>query len=397
MDSEKLGHDLGDFLRGFLGVELPNSKMPSESLDSSSKIYASSSSTSEKEKSQKGYYENAEYIKPDPSKIRMFVNRGASLKKGHLLLVNQTDATVYCMDPETGEYEFVFRLYDTVGFLFRAIATPQGDIFCTVTGTRYAHDRNGIIFGAGGAVLKIDHRREKIQVVPGSNGFTDPCGLQLLNDGSLIVTDFEGFHGAGPGMNPTGSVYNLDPVTGRLTSLASGGLLRIPIGAYLDSDEMLYVSNAQMRYEYPDEPIPDTGNVLRFNTKTMQQDIFVAESNPPQGALLGVNGSPDEPFLIIVTAGAPMFTVGALISVEKQSGKTEFILSSSEDKHRFFSPHSEIRDGILYTADSYQKELLLIDVRNKSIIRTLSLKEILGSYKGVINQFNLIDCVSIIP
>jgi len=342
---------------------------------------------------QKGFYPEGIPKKPDLSKARMFVNRAVTLAAGKLLLVSQGDNTVYCMDPETGEFEFVFKLYDTQGaFLFRAVATPAGEIFCTVTGARYEHDNRGVIFGSGGGIFRIVPKAELIGLVPRSTDLVDPCGLRLLDNGNLLVTDFDGFTGN------NAAIYEIQPTTGKRWTLAQGGNLSIPIGAYMErADRVLYVANAIMQYEYPDDPQNDTGNILRYDLPDPAPRDFVPEAYPPAGSVLGINGAPGEPDLIMVTCGAPMFRVGSLIAVNRKSGETRTLIGASQEKRRFFSPHSDLKDGHVYSADSYQKELLVIEIATGNVKRSLPLSGILGEYKGVKEQFDIVDCVSIIP
>lgn len=342
---------------------------------------------------QKGYYAAGRLARPDLSKTRMFVNRGIELKPGHALITSQKDASVYQMDLDTGEFEFVFQLYDTGGaFLFRAVAAPSGEIFCTVTGARYENDPHGVNFGVGGAVFRIHPVRELISVVPRSQEIVDPCGLQLLPDGHLLVTDFDGFRGE------SAKILDLQPSTGKRVAVAEAGPLNIPIGAYLHvPDNVLYVANAIMQYDYPDVPNNDTGNLLRYDLNNGVCTAVVPEEYPPAGSLLGVNGNAGSDELVFVTCGAPMFKVGALKVFNMKTGEVRTLIASEPAKRRFFSPHSDVIDGVIHTADSYQKELLVIRLADGSILKRHSLAPILGGYLGVKQQFDIVDCVSIVP
>jgi hypothetical protein len=300
------------------------------------------------------------------------------------------------MDPETGELEFILTFIDTYMTLFRAVPTAAGEIYCTMSGTARRKEDDSRpspyfdpYFGVGGVILKINHRRDTMEIVPASTAIQDPCDLWLLSNGHLLVSDFQGFAG-------TSAVFEIEPSTGDRSTIISGEPLQCSIGAYAD-EENVYVASSSMHYEYSEIPEKERGNLIRVNRRTLNQDVLVPVPDPPEGMYVGVNGSNDTPYLVVATCDWPTLENGGLIRVNKESGEKEPLVPSTPDKPRFFSPHSEIGNVMIYAADAYQRELLVVDVEDKSVASTHSLSPVLGGIKGTRNPWNVIDCVSIIP
>src|ERR1043165_6252502 len=181
-----------------------------------------------------------------PAGVFGIFSHAARLKPGHLLLVMLGKLACYQVDPESGAIEYICSLgHEQSPFIWRALVDRDGFIYCTMSGVKDpGSPTRDAIFGMAGAVLRIDHRHADIQAIATGATIVDPCGMQLVDNGQLLVCDFNGFGGSG-------QVYLVDPTTGEARTVAEGGLLKDPVSAFRDEDGVIWVANSYMHYEYP--------------------------------------------------------------------------------------------------------------------------------------------------
>jgi hypothetical protein len=73
---------------------------------------------------------------PDSYDLWIDINNAPKLVPGHLLVVHLRTSSCYQVDPSTGDATLLFQVnWGPRTFLWRAIATDQGKIYCSVSGT----------------------------------------------------------------------------------------------------------------------------------------------------------------------------------------------------------------------------------------------------------------------
>ena len=114
----------------------------------------------------------------------------------------------------------------------RGIAiAANGDIFVT---------DSTIASGAGG-VIRVDPITGAQTLVSSAGFFADPEGIAVAADGSLLIADQSAYNEAGQ-INRAG-VIRVDPLTGAQTLVSSGGLFTDPIGIAIAADGTLLVAD----------------------------------------------------------------------------------------------------------------------------------------------------------
>ena len=321
-------------------------------------------------------------------------NQAARLKPGHLLVVFLAHNACYQVDPDNGEIEYLFTLtHEQSPFLWRVVAVRDGSMYCTLSGIRNTDlPTQDAVFGMAGAVLRLEHRLAKITVVAAGDDLQDPCGLQVVDDKELLVTDFSGFGG-------TGRIYTVDRLTGRVRTVAQGGLLADPVSAFQDDGGTLWVANSYMHYTYPSRGgviEKDDGEILAI-TSDKRQRVVYARQSPPQGSIVGMNASNDPGKVIAIKGDWPVMETGGVLRVDKSSGAVDVLLSASPQEPRFYSTHVGVKGDVLWVGESYRKEIIGYDLKKKKVAKVLDFSGVMGRYRGVGSSFEGIESVSIIP
>lgn len=321
-------------------------------------------------------------------------NQAARLRPGHLLIVLLGKNAVYQVDPQSGTATYLFSLgHEQDPFLWRVIADREGRIYCTTSGMRSQLSPTlDSVFGMAGAVLRIDHHLAEIEAIATGEDVVDPCGMSILDEARLLVSDFAGFGG-------TGAIYTVDRVSGELRTLASGGLLVEPVSAFMDAEGVLWVANSHMHYHYPHrggKVEKDDGEVLRIGPDG-RHSVVMPRQSPAAGSVVGIYPANDPDHIIAIKGDWPVMETGAVLRIHKTTGEVETLLSASREEPRFYSTHVGLAGDILWVGETYRKELLGYDLARGEVVQSISLAGLLGPYEGVASSFEGIESVSVVP
>lgn len=390
--SEQLGRDLRAFLQGFMStkaevgpVETAAPMLTAAAVNTVNARLAGASSARQGTNVSSGV--------PDLTQITMLPNSAARLPRGHLVLGAQANNSAYRLDPETGEIEVLFQLTNTLAFLWRAIPTKSGLLYASLSGTRPPGGGN-LEWGLRGIVFSIDLVRELISPVPGFERLIDPVDIIVLDDGKLLIVDFMGFNGQG-------AVYVLDPSTSDTQKLDLGQALHDPNCAYLDDDGVLFVANPWQNYQNrrgaDGLPLKDFGNVIMVDPVTKKIETIYDNSATPEGAIVGVTGTSDKKSIIAVRNDWPVLTNSAILRIDRSTKKAISLIEGSDNSRRFFSPRCAVIGDLLYAADSYQRQLLAIDIKSGKIAKSFDLRAIIPGGTGIVASTQSIESVAAIP
>ena len=127
-------------------------------------------------------------------------------------------------------------------------------------------------------------------------------------------------------------------------------------------------------------------------------EIIYDESNIRKGAIIGIVNTDNPNYLIVIRTDWPSHSETALLLLDLRTRKVEPILEASKDSPRFFA-HQAVTclNGKLLVVDSYQKELLTIDMDSKKIIKVQSMSKILGAVTGITDSCQTIESIFVIP
>lgn len=390
--SEQLGRDLRAFLQGFMSSQVEVGSMGSvdpmltpAALNTVLARLAGASSSRPGADASSGI--------PGLTQITMLPNSAARLPRGHLVLGVQANNSGYRLDPETGEIEVLFQLTNTLAFLWRVIPTKSGLLYASLSGTRPPGGGN-LQWGLHGIVFSIDILREVIAPVPGFERLIDPVDIIVLNDGKLLIVDFMGFNGQG-------AVYLLDPSTSNTEKLDLGQALHDPNSAYLDDDGVLFVANPWQNYQNrrgaDGLPLKDYGNVIMVDPVTKKIETIYDNSGAPEGAIVGVTGTPDKKSIIVVRTDWPILSSSAILRIDRSTRTAVPLIEASDASRRFFSPRCAVIGDLLYAADSYQRQLLAIDIKSGDIAKSFDLRAIIPGGTGIVASTQSIESVAAIP
>jgi hypothetical protein len=390
--SEQLGRDLRAFLQGFMSTEAEAGSMESVApMLTPAAISTVQARLAGASSSRPGA--NASSGIPDLTQITMLPNSAARLPRGHLVLGAQANNSGYRLDPETGEIEVLFQLSNTLAFLWRVIPTKSGLLYASLSGTRPPGGGN-LQWGLRGIVFSIDLVREIISPVPGFERLIDPVDIIVLDDGKLLIVDFMGFNGQG-------AVYLLDPSTSDTQKLDLGNALHDPNCAYLDDDGVLFVANPWQNYQNrrgaDGLPLKDYGNVIMVDPVTKKIETIYDNSTTPEGAIVGVTGTPDKKSIIVVRTDWPVLSSSAILRIDRSTKKAVPLIEASDASRRFFSPRCAVIGDLLYAADSYQRQLLAIDIKSGKIAKSFDLRAIIPGGTGIVASTQSIESVAAIP
>lgn len=330
---------------------------------------------------------------PDLTQITLLPNSAVQLPSGNLILGVQADNSAYRLDPQSGQIEILFQLTNTVAFLWRVVPTKSGLLYASLSGTRPPGGGN-LQWGKRGIIFSIDLVREILAPVPGFERLIDPVDVIVLQDGSLLVVDFMGFNGAG-------AIYLLNPSTGDLKQLDLGRALHDPNCAYLDDDGVLFVANPWQFYQNRRDanglPLKDYGNVVMIDPTTKAVETIYDNSANPQGAIVGVTGSSDKKYVVLVRTDWPVLSASAILRVDRATKAVTPLLEASASSRRFFSPRCAVVGDLLYVADSYQRELLAVEIATGKIAISYDMRPIIPGGIGMVSSTQSIESVVAIP
>ena len=132
--------------------------------------------------------------------------------------------------------------------------------------------------------------------------------------------------------------------------------------------------------------------------QTGEMEIIYDESNIRNGAICGICNTDIPNSLIIVRSDWPTHSGSAVMLLDLINRTVEPLLEASIEKPRFFAHDGgAYTNGSLYIADSYQKELIIINTHSKAVVETRYLKHILGETKGMIDSCQTIESITVIP
>ncbi|MBV9773063.1 MAG: hypothetical protein JO040_03900 [Gemmatimonadetes bacterium] len=333
-------------------------------------------------------------IAPNSAGVVGMFNQAARLRPGHLLVVYLARNAVYQVDPDSGTITYLFTLgHEQNPFLWRVLADREGRIYCTLSGVRSpTSPTRDAVFGMAGVVVRVNLHLGEVEALAVGDELVDPCGMSLLDDARLLVSDFAGF-------GDTGAVYTVDRVTGELRTVARGGLLVEPVSTIMDPDGVLWVANSHMHYHYPHRGgvlEKDDGEVLRIDPDG-RQTVVVPRQSPAAGSVVGIHPADDPDYVIAVKGDWPVMESGAVLRVHKASGKVETLLSASREEPRFYSTHVGLSGSILWVGETYRKELLAYDLCEGRVVHTIDMSRLMGPYEGVSSSFEGLESVSVVP
>jgi hypothetical protein len=216
--------------------------------------------------------------------------------------------------------------------------------------------------------------------------------MEILNDGRLLVCDFGGF-------GATGQIYTVDRITGEIRILAEGGMLRDPVSAHYDSDGTLWVANSYMHYYYPVRGgllEKDDGEILCI-TPDGKQTVLVPRQSPANGSMVGIHASDNSDEIIAIKGDWPLMETGAVLRVNKHTGRVETLLSAAPGDPKFYSTHVAISGHILWVGEGYYKQVIGYDLQRNAVVKVLDFSTVMGRYKGVASSFEGIESVSVVP
>lgn len=319
------------------------------------------------------------------SGIEVECNQAARLVEGHLLLVYQRRC--YQVDPETGRITYLFIVRrEPSAHLWTALATETGEIYCTVSGAFVMEPPvEQATFGVGGAILRVNPRRNEVTVLAEGGRVVDPLGLELHGE-QLLVADFGGFGGSG-------HVALVDTLTGASEVFAEGGYLIDPNMATMDEEGVVWVANSMHRTH--------DGEIVRIERGNVQEVVY-PRHGPGSGIVAGIfpSGSPDR--LLFVIIDWPSMVTSAVLSFDKKTYKTTVLLDASPDDPKVYNMRGAVRNGILWIAESYNNLLLGYDLRSEKIVKEIDISGIVGMLKGhgvrgVTDSFDFVESLSFVP
>lgn len=321
-------------------------------------------------------------------------NRAATLRAGHLLVVHLARNSCYQVDPESGRAEYLFTLgHEQRPFMWSAVADRRGRIFCSLSGARDPDSPlEDAVFGLAGAIVEVDLRLAAIRTVAAGPALKDPDSLQLIDDGKLLVCDFDGFGGSG-------NVYTVDIATGDLEVVVEGGFLHDPVSAYRDADGDTWVANAYMHYEYGHhgrDVEKDDGELLVVDGKGRQR-VVIPRQSPANGSIVGVSESNVPAQAIVVTGDWPTMETSSVLRVTKATGEVDVLLSASAGDPRFYSTHVGLAGSTLWVGESYTKKLIGYDLGADAVVAEHDFGGVMGPFLGVASSFEGIESVSVVP
>lgn len=308
----------------------------------------------------------------------------AQLKPGHLLVVTVPMNVCWQFDPTTGDFRYLFELnWDRGSLLWRVVCNEAGEMYCTMSGLASSPPIVDTAFGTWGAIVRANHRTRKITTlaVSGSGPVVDPFGLQILEDGRLLITDFNDFGG-------TGSIYKLDPSTGVIDVIAKGGRLQDPTNSWADRNGVIWVANGDQENQ--------DGEVIGIRPDGTQS-VLIPREGPDSGAVLGIWGSnhPDE---VIVSRNEWDRRIKSRVVVANtQTGEVTTLLEGSPEHPQFFGTVGDVIGDTMWVAECCDKHIIEYDLQNRRVRNRHDLSRVMGNYRGMRDSFDSVPSISIVP
>lgn len=319
-----------------------------------------------------------------PAEKRVYgqCNTAGLLKPGHLLVVTLPQNVCYQVDPKSGEFTYLFELNWYKGsFLWCVACDKFGDIYCTMSGLASPPPITNSTFGTWGAIVKVNHRKPSVKALAESKDIVDPYGIQIINDTSLLVSDFGNFGGSG-------SVYTIDKYSGAFELVANGGRLKEPTSAFMDIDGNIFVANG-------DQDDQD-GEVVKLDVNR-KQSVVVPREGHRAGALLGVIPGHNDDHIIAVRNEWDHRMNTKIQLVNKLTLESTTLLSANPNERKFFNTVPVCHNGNLWVAECVQKEILCFDVEKRKITKRIDLSKVMGGYRGMKNSFDAVPCIAVVP
>jgi|GEM_PF-4584728 len=305
-------------------------------------------------------------------------NQAATLKEGNFLILY--DESCYQLDPNTGEYTFLFELHKVPRtILWTAIADFEGNIYCTASGEISPKTpQEFITFGEWGGLFKVNYKEDKLQKI---GNFVDPLGIEFTSNNNLLVADFNGFGG-------TGKIWEINVVSGTQRVILEGWPFVDPQGVHLDNDGVYWISNG-MHDQF-------NGNIIRAEPGK-EMEVFWEQKGTTPGTVISVFPSNTDSKIITVTVDWPMMATSKVVELDKKTGKAEILLTASPDSPKIYGPNFVIVDDILWMPETYEKKILGFNLKTKKIVKEIDTSPITGSMKGLTDPFTFIEYLSVIP
>ena len=157
------------------------------------------------------------------------------------------------LDPATGEFTTVVKAeLDSLDSFF-----SLGAIGLDASGAVIAIDPGSLAFGLQPKILRIDPATGEVRILASGPPFRTPVNLAVAEDGSILIADSNA-DPKGLGIT-TGAIFKLDPETGSLTTLATGGLVTGPFGLALGKSGEVMWTNISKRVRILDVKV--SGNL----------------------------------------------------------------------------------------------------------------------------------------
>ncbi len=309
-------------------------------------------------------------------------NEAGVLRPGHLLITVLPSNCCYQVDPETGSITYLFELNWGPGtLLWHAVPDRRGYIYCTLSGIRTPPPVVDAEFGKWGGIVRVNHLDRDIRTIAERGQVIDPYGIDLTDDGRLLIADFADFGG-------TGSLYFIDLRSGELRVFAQGGRLIDPVSAVLDDDGSIWVANGDHNSQ--------DGEVLHI-LPDGNQDVVVPRHGPNSGALLGVVRGPHKDQLIAVKNDWNSRVNSRVMLVNKHTKEVTNLLEASEDARKFFCTLPVVSGHNLWVVECCNKILMKYDILDRRVVKEFDLTPVMGGHRGMRNSFDGVPGVSIVP
>ncbi len=157
------------------------------------------------------------------------------------------------LDPATGEFITVVKAeLDSLDSFI-----SLGAIGLDSSGAVIAIDPGSLAFGLQPKILRIDPDTGEVRILASGPPFRTPVNLAVAEDGSILIADSNA-DPKGLGIT-TGAIFKLDPETGSLTTLATGGLVTGPFGLALGKAGEVMWTNISKRVRILDVKV--SGNL----------------------------------------------------------------------------------------------------------------------------------------
>lgn len=363
MSYEKFGREIGEFLRGLLGVNSSTENLVYDRVSNPTDGYGASGKV---------------YRNITASGFGLEANQAASLKPGNLLVVFHNQC--FQVDPGSSEITYLFEISRSSGcFLWTATADIDGSIYCTASGSvsepqpiKYA------TFGDRGAVLRVKHNDLEMHTIA---DLVDPQGIQFLDDSHMLVADFNNW-----GTN--GQIYIVNRKTKHVELVVEGGLLTESLSVLKDEDGTIWVANGDnLRYD---------GEIICISP-TGEQKVVRPKQGYGSGTVCSVFPSNASDTILGIIVDWPYMAVSSLFQLNKKSGKIENLLSASSRHRKVFSPFCAVDNNTVWLGEAYENELIAYDLNAREVVKKIDITAITGPYKGIKHAWDFVECVSIVP